>query len=626
MPNADENELISQLKSEAGNVNAPSPYDPDPIVALFNNSIWQQKGRNGDSNNGMSDADRPYTKTFTNSVQQRVAAKRVHILTLLRSSLVPPHLLRDILDATGSWWNGFRPLGPMPREVTTTARYSTLQDFLLHAYNSDNPPVVGLAVLCIAVSILGLNNDTHSHLVQQLPRPAAELFQVYFERVDRLINTDSDFASSREGIECMTMSAKCFEGLGFPKKSWLLFGKAIIYGQYLGMHRPHLSSSESEMERNHRYLAWSSLCQADLFLSMLLGLPYTADGSTIPMSFYGEQGTTTWFMGKLSEVAARLIDRNQRGQSSTIDITQNLQNVMDATAAKMPARFWEAFELLGVGSMPTKEAFDCFHHQSFYFHLRVFLHLPLMLLSIEQPHLNAHRLACLDGCRGVLRCYQIFRTEYRIDIPSIIDYSAFICASLLLLGVLGYGVSPRTFQEIDQESDRDLVSRTLSSLKHTSSSSNNNVASQALEGLQTLFQISQHRKCPGHLEGRKDHYAKITIPYFGQVIISPGNFLNREVAAHDESPTTTLPTFILCQNPMSQDAGHPTCVMSANDANGAVGNNMHGLHINEGRTSQGQVPNKIASIDFDWNSLMNMNSEDWSWLADIDSSDMTKFL
>ena len=597
-------------------------YDPDPVVALFNNSIWQQKKRKAGED---EDYRRPYTETFMNGVEQRVNAKRAHVLTLLRSSLVPPQLLRDILNATSGWWDGWRPLGPWPREITTAAKYDTLQDFLLYAYNSDNPPVVGLAVLCIAVSIQQLDKEKHFYLIQQLPRPANELFQIYFERVDRLINTDSDWSSSKEGIECILMSAKQFETLGLPKKSWLLFGKAIIYGQLLGLHRPYSSNPESETERNHRYLAWSSLCQAHLYLSLSLGLPYTADGKTIPDAFYGEPGTPHWFQKILMSVSAKLNDRNQTGKGSSVEITQGLQDELDAAAKQMPPKFWAASEALKNGTMSFREAIDCYTHQFFYHQLRVFLHLPFMLLSIEKPHLTSHRLACLDGCRGILTGYHLFRSNCSIDVTSLIDYQAFICSALLLLGVLGYGASPATFHEIDQQSDRDLVSSTLATLHHVSTTMNNNIATQALEGLETLYSLIQPGGCPsGHEHGEhKDPFAKITIPYLGQVIISPGQFLYDTVGGCVNPKPTTMPTFKLSHD---QACRQFTQYANQSGANGCVSNEMEDLQINEEQIDQIPMATEIAAIDFEWNHLMNMNSEDWAWLADVDNNDVARFL
>lgn len=167
------------------------------------------------------------------NIENRVAAKRGQVLEILRSSLISPYLLRDILNATGIWFQGWRPLGPWPVDFTTAANFRTLQDFLLWAYSAESPAVVGLAVLCIAESIRKLTLAEHGYLIQQLPRPPGELFQIYFERVDRLINSDSDFSSSKEGLDCMMMSAKIFQHLGLVKRAWHMFHKGELSVSYL---------------------------------------------------------------------------------------------------------------------------------------------------------------------------------------------------------------------------------------------------------------------------------------------------------------------------------------------------------------------------------------------------------
>lgn len=126
--------------------------------------------------------------------------------------------------------SGRRPLGPWPIEFTVAAGYTTLQDFILFAYNSEIPAVVGLAILCIAESIRKLQVQTpaHAELIEQLPRPPQELFQILFELVDSLVNADSDFSNTREGIDCLLMSGKLFAGLGQPKRTWITFHKGKL--------------------------------------------------------------------------------------------------------------------------------------------------------------------------------------------------------------------------------------------------------------------------------------------------------------------------------------------------------------------------------------------------------------
>jgi hypothetical protein len=87
---------------------------------------------------------------------------------------------------------------------------STLQDFVLWAFESSNPSIIGLAMLCIAVCLQQLDTRVHQYIIRQLPRSPGELFHEYFEKVDRLIISDSDYASTEEGIEATILSATIY--------------------------------------------------------------------------------------------------------------------------------------------------------------------------------------------------------------------------------------------------------------------------------------------------------------------------------------------------------------------------------------------------------------------------------
>ena len=145
------------------------------------------------------------------------------------------------MNTTSSWWNTWyetttyplsilqladirrKPLGPWLSDSAAYEKPRTLQEFVLWALSSEDPSIVGLGILSIAVSIKHLDSKTHGYIIVRLPRPAGELFHDCFELVDRLIVNDSEFASSREGIEVIMMSAKLLMDFGLLKKCWVSF-------------------------------------------------------------------------------------------------------------------------------------------------------------------------------------------------------------------------------------------------------------------------------------------------------------------------------------------------------------------------------------------------------------------
>jgi hypothetical protein len=103
-----------------------------------------------------------------------------------------------------------RPLGPWLSASLGDTSTSTLPDFVLSALASPDPSIVGLALLCVAVSLQQLDTRVHQYIIRQLPRLPGALFQEYFEKVDHFIINDSDFASTEEGIGVIMLSSKIY--------------------------------------------------------------------------------------------------------------------------------------------------------------------------------------------------------------------------------------------------------------------------------------------------------------------------------------------------------------------------------------------------------------------------------
>ncbi len=116
-----------------------------------------------------------------------------------------------------------KPLGPWLSGWAVPEKHKTLQDFVLWALNSEDPSIVGMGILSTPVSIQRLDCNLHKYIILRLPRPAGELFHKFFESVDRLIVNDSEFASSREGIEVIMMSGKLLMNFGLLEKCWVSF-------------------------------------------------------------------------------------------------------------------------------------------------------------------------------------------------------------------------------------------------------------------------------------------------------------------------------------------------------------------------------------------------------------------
>ena len=193
----------------------------------------------------------------------------------------------------------------------------------------------------------------------------------------------------------------------------------------------------------------------------------------------------------------QVIDRNQMGLSGSGGAAKKIQLEIEASARNMPQEFWECNVAVAHRKITKPEYFEYITSQFWFYQLQVSLHMPLMIQSVEDPELEPHRLACLESSRHILTIYRTMRSDENsaFNMVKIIDYQAFLCAALLVLGILGYGKSPLTDQVLQNDQDMDLVDCIVDILRQTAGTSNNIVALQALQGLETLSALPRMKDC-----------------------------------------------------------------------------------------------------------------------------------
>jgi hypothetical protein len=217
----------------------------------------------------------------------------------------------------------------------------------------------------------------------------------------------------------------------------------------------------------------------------------------------------------------------------------------------------------------------------------------------------------LSACRETLNIYHIMRSDNSaaFSMVKLVDYQAFICSALLLLGLLGYGNrNPVPLSlAIDEYHDGDKVHSILEILREASRSTHNSLASQAVEGLETLAMLVKAGKSgyslnPNTQPGNQS--AKITIPGSGVVSVVRGKYLDEPTTSSAEPPPTFHLSHGISQDYTSQELPRPAS-QSFMESNAL------------------SIPDPdldILMVDFDWTSMVGMDLEDeWAWLADANS-------
>ncbi|KAF4628406.1 hypothetical protein G7Y89_g9748 [Cudoniella acicularis] len=575
--------------------------DIEPISSLFDNAIWSRN--RAETELGTVAKEDVRAKADTALLQ-----KRSHTRQQLLKVLPAPRLLSDILEATCFWWTTWRAIAPWVLDTLPDKCSETLSGFVTFTLSSNDPSLVGLGLLCIAASIQQLDSN-HGVILRQLRSPPSELFHKYFSCVDLLILNDSHYASSMTGLGVGVLASKLLMNLGLIKKTWLVIHRSISYGQLLGLQCQQRLQNESEVAMSCRQQTWLYLCQMDLYTSLLIGLPYATNGSTIPNDLHGGRGTTSWFQSRLLRLSAQIIDRNQAGLGLSITLTQDLQRDAALAAYDMDQDFWDAPAELSLQRIDRSEYMERLTAQLWYHHIRVFIHMPLMVKSIENPELEDHRTACLTGSRETLKIYHIMRSDPlgAFSLVKMIDYQSFICATLLLLAILGLGSSPLRSQSFHHARDWELIESTLAILRQASTTSNDSIAAQAFQGLETLASLARSAPCPPPPNGQcQTPYAKIVVPFSGTITISPGSFFKCSGASSEQASLTVIPVFTL------SNGSYETSQNQSSEPNHDM--TVHGLESGLGDDSGEK---EFPYIDFGWENIIGVNAEDdWGWLAD----------
>jgi hypothetical protein len=400
--------------------------------------------------------------------------------------------------------------------------------------------------------------------------------------------------------------------LGLNRKCWTLFHRAIAYCQLLGFHRPErIFPDESEERRIRRNQSWLSLCSRDVYLSLLLGLPYAADGRTIPVT---EDNRTALLHHKLILISVKVIDRNQMGLALSTLYTKDIEQEIQAATQNLDPDFWNSPVALASGKITQAEYLENLATQFWFYQVLVLLHMPLMIHSVQDPLLGKHRTTCLEACRNLLRTHHIMRSDISsaFNMVKLIDYQAFICSTLLLLGMLGYGSS--TDQTVDQEKDRDMIGLTVATLRQASGTVNNPIASDAVQGLETLLSLDAGNCKRQDGSPNRDPYARIMIPQMGSITITPGKHITETRGQCSPQVTRSNPAFALSHNMSNATPGQLNQFPSLVAGTEVLGVQESELQLGEGEGMHLEPP----SIDIDWTSAtMPVFENDWAWLNDL---------
>jgi hypothetical protein len=272
---------------------------------------------------------------------------------------------------------------------------------------------------------------------------------------------------------------------------------------------------------------------------LLLGLPSGVNDAHCDLTIQTQKQSIFLlpleFVNHISIIAGKVIDRNQGSGDPSFAFALDLDQQMEELFNKLDPVWVDISGAMIDGQTSAADLRERLLAQMVFHQTRVYLHLPFMLKSANNPRFVYSRTVCLNGSREMLRLYQRLRAGY--DEPlyecKAIDFLGFTAAILLLLvqfhmGMgIGMGMSTGfTPQEIEE--DWRLIEICIDIFRRASSEKGGKVAAQSYEVLSKMR--SKLRDCvPGQcgpdVDRSNDTHdePRFVIPYFGTISIHRGD-------------------------------------------------------------------------------------------------------
>jgi hypothetical protein len=245
------------------------------------------------------------------------------------------------------------------------------------------------------------------------------------------------------------------------------------------------------------------------------------------------------FTRKLSQIAGRVIERNQSDNSNAYVTTQQIDEKLDNLSKYMPGSWWAIPTYFAEeGSLQATEQFDRLMTQVWYFQLESLVHLPFMLRAATERRYEYSKFSCLKSSREMIYRYLAMRsTSTSSFCCKVVDFGALTATVTLFLGLIEPSQGIETNETRQQkENDRNLVHSVLKSLEQLSEEDGRNViAAQSSDVIRSLLAVDSP-------SGRAAGNLRLTIPYFGTISIArppptPENLTNAPYAEKRQTLT-----------------------------------------------------------------------------------------
>ncbi|PMD28879.1 hypothetical protein L207DRAFT_642777 [Hyaloscypha variabilis F] len=347
----------------------------------------------------------------------------------------------------------------------------TLQRYVSHAFNQDDPAVLACAISFIILSMQCLRTNLDQ---SELPIPAAELVDRYVSDIDRHVVSDDELSMSLEGIENILLQSQYYGNIGRPRKAWTIIRRGLSHSMLLGMHRcivlPHAQSPYLKRQES----VWWHL------------LEYGAINTSEAMS-------GSIFRRNLSIIVSAISQMSPEISPLSLPKTIEIDNQLRDLAHNMPPCWWDLVVPSRDNIPEMMDLNERMNAQIWFYQAQAYLHLPFIVEHIDNHSYEQNHEKCLQASHEKMKIYIMLREVLgaTIYICRIIDFQTFTAAVILILGLLSRKHNITVDHSGQDKSDWNLIHQVVDAFRQVSVEDNNLTAVQCLQLLEKLVSMGK---------------------------------------------------------------------------------------------------------------------------------------
>ncbi|KAF2719215.1 hypothetical protein K431DRAFT_305375 [Polychaeton citri CBS 116435] len=446
-----------------------------PLIRLLKNPIL-----------GTSDTAPTQDASSCGSPAQRMPKSQRYIDTAHElSSVMPgPSELADIVQKRSGWWSFYRQSVDLVWGLPSS---HTLRDFALEALADAHPASLALLLVCLTIS----TGD----------------YQRYLPVVEEKVVNDDQLAGTEHGLACLMALGLCYLAALQPRRAWVTYRRANTLMQLNGLHLSHRRSQRTEA------IFWQ-LFHADRWVSLMIGLPYGVHDRfcDVHVDPIEETSVNRWLYRQLGISTGRVIDHLQSLEGPRLPFALELEDQLESLQAKLPPHYLSLDQISRCSIL--EEQFAKLYRKIYLHLLKTYVHLPFLLRAYEyEQRYEFSRHRCLDNSQHLLEAYlQLFDlSPVAVSDGTVLNFNASFAATVLLLGLLGYGKSEGDAppSSLRDHPDWDTIQRTMEAIKEGAKGRGSVLCKRSYDALSALVESASS---PIDLGPQK-----ITFPYFGTV-------------------------------------------------------------------------------------------------------------